>query len=139
MGSSALLRSILICSLAGKGDAARMRLLLSDREVQDGLRGVCDYDCRTPLHLAAQGGHEECVSLLLERGADPSASDIWGRTPLWEAAVAGHGEVSRELRLFGGEDITGGGAGVAIWLTCGGTFGHAFRVTRAHTKKCVGD
>ena len=113
VGSSALLRSILICSLAGKGDAARMRLLLSDREVQDGLRGVCDYDCRTPLHLAAQGGHEECVSLLLERGADPSASDIWGRTPLWEAAVAGHGEVSRELRLFGGEAVTGGGAGVA--------------------------
>ncbi len=35
-------------------------------------------DRKTPLHLAAEGGDEGVVKLLLERGADPKAADNVG-------------------------------------------------------------
>ena len=44
---------------------------------------------RTPLHHAAQRGHEEIVELLLFRGADPDLQDYGGHTPLHRAATYG--------------------------------------------------
>lgn len=41
-----------------------------------------------PLHYAAKEGLEEMVDLLLERGANPSAADYWGGTPLHSARSA---------------------------------------------------
>lgn len=43
----------------------------------------------TPLHYACFGGHEEIVVLLLSKGANPFARNIYGETPL-QAAYSGN-------------------------------------------------
>jgi ankyrin repeat protein len=52
-------------------------------------------DRRTPLHLAAVGGH--IWLLLVEMGGDVHARTANGFTPLHEAAVGGHEETVRVL------------------------------------------
>lgn len=45
----------------------------------------------TPLHWAAERGHAKCVTLLLQWGADATATDhALGRTALHDAAHKGH-------------------------------------------------
>mmetsp|Transcript_23578 Transcript_23578/g.33769 ORF Transcript_23578/g.33769 Transcript_23578/m.33769 type:complete len:86 (+) Transcript_23578:421-678(+) len=58
----------------------------------------------TPLHVAARGGHQEVVSLLLAGGAQTEAVDTYGDTPLHVAARGGHQEVV-SLLLAGGAQI----------------------------------
>jgi glutaminase len=50
--------------------------------------GHGDYDARTPLHLAAAGGHLEVARFLLDSGTDPNPADRWGGTPLHDAKLA---------------------------------------------------
>ena len=40
----------------------------------------------TPVIMAAYNGHQNCVKLLIESGADPTRSDKKGGTPLHYAA-----------------------------------------------------
>lgn len=54
---------------------------------------------RTPLMLACHGGHHECVKQLLDLGADWSAMDIKGQTPLHHAALSAQGGQCVELLL----------------------------------------
>lgn len=49
----------------------------------------------TPLHLAASEGLLDCVEALVRAGADVSARDKTGNTPLDSARVGGHREVAR--------------------------------------------
>eukprot|EP01128_Nolandella_sp_AFSM9_P012145 TRINITY_DN8998_c0_g1_i1.p1 TRINITY_DN8998_c0_g1~~TRINITY_DN8998_c0_g1_i1.p1 ORF type:complete len:245 (-),score=41.06 TRINITY_DN8998_c0_g1_i1:220-912(-) len=43
---------------------------------------VTDYNHRSPLHLACQGGHTETVKILIIAGADVNCVDSFGCTPL---------------------------------------------------------
>ena len=58
-----------------------------------------------PLHFAARMNRPEMVALLLELGADPTATDGSGATPLHFAAGHGHADVVR-LLLAAGADPT---------------------------------
>ena len=66
---------------SARGDVAQAQALFE--------RGVdinaVDYDMRSALHIAAAEGHENLVRFLMANGANPSAKDRWGQTPLDEA------------------------------------------------------
>ncbi len=51
----------------------------------------------TPLHLAAENGHESPVRLLLDRSADPNAKDFAGRTALFPAIQSDSFLISKML------------------------------------------
>jgi ankyrin repeat protein len=52
----------------------------------------------TLLHAAAEEGKEQCVKVLLYFGADRSATDADGRSPVEVAVASGHAEVAELLR-----------------------------------------
>jgi len=60
----------------------------------------------TAIHVAAQGGHLECVTILLEGGAKPGIEDDEKRTPLQLAVKGNFGEVSSELVKNGADPNT---------------------------------
>ena len=79
------------CSAAQNGETEKLRRML-DRNpgvhlFSDGGDGSSGY---TPLHYAARNGHAECVTLLLQAGAEVDASTAGGATSLHRAAFAGH-------------------------------------------------
>ncbi|RMJ01462.1 hypothetical protein CDV36_015794, partial [Fusarium kuroshium] len=53
-------------------------------------------DGKTPLHLAVEGQHLDCVELLLEHSAS-SQGDIWGRTPMHLAALGRNYVIGKKL------------------------------------------
>jgi ankyrin repeat protein len=55
----------------------------------------------TPLHFAAAAGQDPLVRLLLDHGADLSATDALGRTPADVARLNGHTTVTSEIRWRG--------------------------------------
>jgi serine/threonine protein kinase/ankyrin repeat protein len=82
-----------------QNDLARVKRLLE--------RGVspcfCDYDRRTPLHVAAAEGFVDIAVCLLEHGAEVNARDRWGSTPLSEAIRFRHEHCAQVLRdQYGG-------------------------------------
>nr|XP_061826937.1 ankyrin repeat domain-containing protein 50 [Nerophis lumbriciformis]XP_061826939.1 ankyrin repeat domain-containing protein 50 [Nerophis lumbriciformis] len=61
----------------------------------------------TALSIAAQQGHANIVSMLLERGANPDHVDQYGRTPMKVAGKHGHMHVVSLLQRFGAKPCQG--------------------------------
>lgn len=60
----------------------------------------------TAIHVAAQGGHLECVKILLNGNANPSIEDNEKRSPLLLAVKGNFGEVATELVKAGADPNT---------------------------------
>lgn len=72
---------IAACSCAATGDYEGLTRLFNLGVLLE----AGDYDRRTPLHLAAAGGHTKIVKFLLDQKVNPSLKDRWGATPLNDA------------------------------------------------------
>lgn len=70
---------------------------------------TCDYDKRTPLHLAAGEGHFAVVEWLLAHNANPNAVDRFKRTPLEEAVTGGYVKIIALLIQHGAQVAGQGG------------------------------
>ena len=56
-----------------------------------------DSSGQTALHLCADRGHVDCLSILIKKGANVDASDDDGITPLQAAVISGHVDACRLL------------------------------------------
>ena len=87
---------------AERGDADMVSLLVragADVDVRDGL-SADPYDMitdNTPLLLACRAGHREAAKMLLDKGADASAANVDGDTPLRAALKRKNVQLAREL------------------------------------------
>ena len=70
--------NIRFLQLCCDGNMEEIKLLIEKINVN-----FCDYDKRTPLHLASSEGHIEIVKLLLQHGAKVT-NDRWGHSPINE-------------------------------------------------------
>ncbi len=61
---------------------------------------ACDRAGATPLHIAAEEGHEDLVSWLLAHGANPRKEDLRGLSPIDRAAVAAQSNFPAIARLL---------------------------------------
>lgn len=82
-----------LLTVARTGNAAFLDELLKARLDPD----IGDSKGRTPLHIAASKGHEECVSVLLKHGCNVHLRDISGNTALWDAVASKHHSIFRIL------------------------------------------
>ncbi|XP_078133840.1 60 kDa lysophospholipase isoform X2 [Sander vitreus] len=87
----------LACAAAKTGDVATLEAL---KEMGSNLC-LCDYDGRTPLHVAACEGNHKVVEYLLGLGASVYAKDRYGDTPLSNAVHFRKKEVVKLLRKTG--------------------------------------
>jgi ankyrin repeat protein len=90
---NAMANQALHAALAGREDAATVRLLLDAGSDVNGAAatGV------TPLHLSAARGNAELARLLIDRGADPRARMDDGQRPADLARARGHPAVADQL------------------------------------------
>lgn len=87
--------------VAGNGGAGG-----GDVERQAAVLDVGDVRGRTPLHLAAEAGHEAVAELLLQAGADVNGRNKAGLAPLHIAAIRGDEGMVRLLLDFNADYLT---------------------------------
>ena len=83
-----------LCRSAAQGDLARVKSLIACKVPVNS----CDYDQRTPLHLAAAHGHISVVEFLISSGIDIRKKDKLGRDAIEDADTAGHLSVKNALK-----------------------------------------
>lgn len=88
-----------------------------------------DGEGGTPLHRAAEVGHDECVALLLALGADVHWRGRYGLTPLHVAAFHGHTGCVEQV-LMAGADLGEKGADGSTPLHNAALNGHSGSVGR---------
>ncbi|HEX6778612.1 MAG TPA: sigma-70 family RNA polymerase sigma factor [Ktedonobacterales bacterium] len=100
------------------GETARARALLKQAP---GLIESQNSEGWTPLHFAAERGHQQMVELLLEHNADLNAAErAWGWTPLHLAAQRGHAGIEALLA----------GRGAVLNIVAAAALGRAEQVER---------
>ncbi|KAL4363831.1 hypothetical protein GQ457_04G008660 [Hibiscus cannabinus] len=82
-----------LLNVADIGNAAFLDELLKARLDPD----IGDSKGRTPLHIAASRGHEDCVLALLKHACNVHLRDIDGNTALWDAISTKHHSIFRIL------------------------------------------
>jgi CRP-like cAMP-binding protein len=78
------------------GNAALLDELLKAKLSPD----ITDSKGKTPLHVAASRGYEDCVLVLLKHGCNIHIRDVNGNSALWEAIISKHYEIFRILYHF---------------------------------------
>ncbi|MGL4237463.1 ankyrin repeat domain-containing protein [Tabrizicola sp.] len=109
-----------IVGAAVRGDTSALARLLSEHPTK--VKSIVGGQWNRPLlHLASEGGHLDCIRLLLARGAEVHQRDRLDRaTALHWAATEGHVEAVKLLAEAGG-DINADDEhelGVIGWATC---------------------
>ena len=90
-------------SAALNGDLDLIRSLHDDQHVSV---NTSSNEGSTPLHLAAQKGHDSTIRILHELGSVVNPVDNNGSTPLHKAAYNGHDSTIRLLHELGGSVST---------------------------------
>ncbi|KAA8545512.1 hypothetical protein F0562_020296 [Nyssa sinensis] len=85
--------SINLLTVASTGNAAFLDELLKAGFDPD----IGDSKGRTPLHIAALKGHEDCVLALIKHACNIHLKDMDGNTALWDAISAKHHSIFRIL------------------------------------------
>ncbi|XP_012464858.1 potassium channel AKT2/3 [Gossypium raimondii] len=88
--------SVNLLDVADTGNAAFLNELLRARLDPD----IGDSKGRTPLHIAASKGHEDCVLVLLKHACNVHLRDTNGNTALWDAISSRHHSIFRILYHF---------------------------------------
>ena len=89
----------LLLAASGAGDTKEVVRLMSK-----GAPMTTDWLGTSPLHLAAQHGHEDVAEILLRSGCSRDAKTKVEKTPLHVAAQEGHASIC-ELLLKNGADV----------------------------------
>ncbi len=100
LAQSAVVNELLF--YARSNDVSRLKSHVAKHKLNLHSTTCCDFDGRTALHLAAACGASAAVAWLLEQGAEVNCMDHFLRTPLRDAAEAGHADVQRQLIAVGG-------------------------------------
>ncbi|XP_013781147.1 L-asparaginase-like [Limulus polyphemus] len=93
---SALYPSIL-CSVTAKGDLEKLEIMRQS----GAYLSACDYNFRTPLHIAASEGNVEMVKYLLQHGASVHMRDREHKCPIQNAIEFDHHSVIKLLKKAG--------------------------------------
>lgn len=88
---------------ASVGDLYRCKKIIHAWGLNIKDASCCDYDRRTPLHLAASEGAFSVVLWLLDHGAEVNPIDRFKRTPLEDAVRGDHGDLATLLIQRGGK------------------------------------